>query len=426
MKKAAALPVLLLMLFVSGGYAEQETLLLQEAEKLALGHSHRLRAAAAEQKAFEERAYAQRAQLYPKLTLEGSYRYVTNIPEIAPAMPGASPVRLGDNPNYSIGPALSWTAWDFGGNENSYRSASAFAEAKKNDAGAVELQVLFGLRSAYFRVALSKEQVTLYSDALKLANSQYEDINLNVSAGTKSLADKLKSHQEVIGRTRQLRQAEADLEIALRDLSAAAGNDCSGVELESINSLLERFERYSGSKLNERHPALLSYMKSAESLEYSKRATGSLGLPKILVSAKTSLDYPNGPQLENINQNTFGAALSWPFFDSGASRSRSDELENAKQASLRRGEQALSDMRRDWDNTMSRLLSLKAQDELNKISVRETGQLAQITYKAYRTGSVSFIEVETANFKSLEARMQAAKTKVEILMNLAALAGMAE
>jgi len=95
-----------------------------------------------------------------------------------------------------------------------------------------------------FQVSLADEQVKLYTDALALANAQYEDIKINARAGTKSLSDELQSHQEVLTRMKQLRQAKADMATALLDLSAITGEEYKSAEFENMDSMLLRFEPY--------------------------------------------------------------------------------------------------------------------------------------------------------------------------------------
>lgn len=406
--------------------ASAAELSLADAEKSAAAYSPRLKAALHDKAAAENRAGAQKAQRYPKLFIDGSYRYVTSVQEITLPIAGFKPVKFGDNTSYSIGPAASWTAWDSGYTGNNYKSAEAAARAKSDEAEAVSRQVLFAARSAYFQVALAGEQAALYSDALKLAQVQYEDIKLNARAGTKSRADELQSHQEVLARMKQLRQAQADLVSALRDLSAVTGADCSDAKPESLDGLLARFEPYAASKLDENHPALRVYSDSADSAGFGRKAAGAGGLPKVQLTAKASVDYPNGNQLESYNQNTVGASLNWTFFEAGATGKREKDYDNTRSSALEKREQAVADMKRDWGKTMDQLDNLAEQRKLNEVSVSETEQLSQIIYKTYKTGSISFIEVENANFKALEAKIQSAKTKVQSLMYMAVLASMAQ
>lgn len=427
MKKMLKLVMLLGLMFPGVTYAEEAAALnLAQTEISAVDYSPKLKALRSEQSAYAERAGAQKTQLYPRLSLDGAYKYVTTVQEITLPIPNSKPVKFGDNSNYSVGPMASWTLWDFGVIRNSYKSAYAVSESKKAEAEAARRQVVFAARSAYFQIALAGEQVALYADALKLANAQYEDIKLNVKAGTKSRVDELHAHQEVLARTKQLRQAQADLKSALTDLTAVTGKDYGEVKLESMDAMLAKFEQYGRAKLNENHPALLAYRKVSESAEYAMRGAGSGRWPKIQLSAKSSLDYPNGTKTESYNQNTFGAALSWTLFEAGAVNNRVNESKDNAETAARRGDQALADFRRDWDKTMNQLANLNDQKALNETSVSETAQLAGIVYKTYKTGSISFIEVENANFKALEAKIQSARTKVQILMNLAVLANLAE
>ncbi|MFH1369192.1 MAG: TolC family protein [Elusimicrobiota bacterium] len=411
---------------ISAADAIQASLTLGDAEQSAENHSQRLKSLKYEQKAAEERSSYQKTLGYPKLALDGSYRYITSVQEITLPIPNSNPVKFGDNSNYSIGPLLTWTAWDSGGVFNAHKSATAAAEARKNEAEAMRRQVVFSARSAYFQLALAGEQVMLYADALKLSSAQYEDIRINVRAGTKSRADELKAHQEVLARMKQLRQTQADMASALSDLSALTGAEYAQPKLESLDSMLGRFEPYMDSKLDEKHPALEVFAKSAEASGYAAKSAGSGNWPKVQLSAKSSMDYPNGTKLESYNQNTFSATLNWALFEFGAVKNRVNESENAMSAGLQRRGQALSDFRRDWAKTMEQLSNLRDQKKMNEISVAETDELSKIIYKTYKSGSISFLEVENVNFKALEAKIQSARTKVQMLMNLAVIANLAE
>ena len=72
---------LMLMLFaaVPDASAAPASLSLSAVENAALEYSPRFRGAVSERKAYEERASTQRSFLYPRLTLDGSYRYVTEV-----------------------------------------------------------------------------------------------------------------------------------------------------------------------------------------------------------------------------------------------------------------------------------------------------------------------------------------------------------
>jgi len=423
---------------------------LAESEKNTMANSPQLKSLLFEQSAAEMRAQQLKTQYYPRLSFAGSYKYLTEIQEVVVPIRGFGGLQFGEHDNYSIGPQVDWTALDFGSRSSSYKSAYAAAEARKLQIKAAEGQLLLSARSAYFRVALAGEQVTLYADSLKLANAQYVDIKNNVHAGTRSLSDELSAHQEVLSRMKQLRQARADMASALRDLADITGQDylcdvsapldarASGpfpesvsgptsiVKLESIDSLLEKFEPYAKTKLNENHPGIKTYSKSAEAAGFARRGAEADKWPKLQLMARTSLEYPNGNQAVNYTQNALGATLNWTFFDSGLEGKRAAEQENESSSAGQLEKQAKSDYTRDWNKMMDQLANLEEQRKINDTAVSETARLAEITYKSYSAGSATYLEVEDANFKSLEAKIDSAFTKVQILQNLAVLASLSE
>ena len=453
MKNSLFTAAVLIMVASACVYCSDAPLLnlnLGECESNAKNNSPRLKSFFYEQSAAEMRAGELKTRYYPTLSFDGSYKYLSTIQEVIVPIRGLGTLQLGEHDNYSIGPQLEWTAWDFGSRSNSYKSAQAAAEAKKLQAHAAESQLLLSARSAYFRVALAGEQVTLYADSLKLANAQYNDIKINVHAGTRSLSDELSAHQEVLTRMKQLRQARADMASALRDLAGITGKDYSCdvsapldaraagalpepvsaptsiVKLESIDSLLDKFEPYAKTRLDENHPGIKTFSKSAESAGLAKRGVEADKWPRVQLLARSSLEYPNGNQATNYNQNALGATLNWTLFESGLTNKRAAEQENESRSAGELEKQARTDYSRDWNKTTDQIANLEEQRKINDIAVSESAQLADITYKSYNAGSATYIEVEDANFKSLEARIDSAATKVQILLNLAELASLSE
>jgi len=423
---------------------------LADSEKNAQNNSSRLKSLLYEQNAAGSRAEELRTQFYPRLSFDGTYKYLTAVQEILVPLPGVGALQFGDHNNYSVGPQLSWMAWDSGARNGSYRSAAAAAEAKSLLAEAARSQVLLSARASYFRVALAGEQVTLYADSLKLAEAQYADIQINVRAGTRSLSDELFAHQAVLARMKELRQARADMASALRDLAAITSQDfqcdvsapvdsrvtgpfpesvsspTAIVKIESIDSLLDKFEPLSKTKLNENLPGIKTYSKSAEAAVFARRGAGADKWPRLQLLARSSIEYPNGNQPVSYNQNAFGATLNWSLFESGLTNKREAEQESESNSALELEKQARSDYARDWDKITDQLANLEEQRKINEIAVSEAARLAEITYKSYTAGSATYLEVEDANFKSLEAKIESASTKVQILLNLAGLASLGE
>ncbi len=442
--------VLFLAAALSAGEIPVVELKLTESERGAINNSPRIKSAAADDEAYEKRAKSLSAQLYPKLVLEGNYQYFTNVSEIKIPIAGLGSIKLGDINNYTVGPSLYWTAWDHNALRNSYNSAREAADSRKMEKEVIERQVILAARSSFFQAGLAKDEVTLFSDALKLAQSEYNDIKINVRVGSKSRKDEISAHQEVLSKLKQLRQARAELSQALNELSAVTGvpygenillpmdssliNDLPKeiapptiyIGMEPTDSIIEIFNAYRSKKLWEDHPDIVQYEKLAQSARLlSKSATDGLW-PRFNINAKTYLQYPNGPILETITQNTVGVSLTWSIFEGNDSRSKAEENKFISESNEELKEQKKIDLKKDWQNIEAALANLDDQEALNEQSAAEAKDLADMTYKSYKIGSATFIEVEDANYKLLDAKIQLARTKFQKLVNLATLASLAQ
>jgi len=415
---------------------------LEAAEKAALNNSAALKALEQELAASRSRAESRWAQVWPRVTADASWKYLSEVPALSLA---GRTQTLGDNHNYSVGPALGWTLWDQGALREAWKSAQAAARAKGDERKAAGRQILLRARLAYFQAQLALEQVRLLADSLKLAQSQYRDIETRRKAGASSLIDSLSAHQEELHRRRLFRQARADLADALRDLFALTGEDPredislpfaaesgsglpEGSEPASVLVSLDGPERAAAAlksaalaQFDASHPAL---RQLAEAAEAGRRAAAGAraGLwPKLQLGAKTSLDYPNGPRLEYFNQNLVALSAAVPLFEFGRTRSEAEEQEHLARAALDRMDQLRQDRMRDWLKAKDRLLSLAAQAEIDRLCVRETNELSRRIYDSYQGGSSTFLEVQSANLRELEAKVQAARTDAQKLMQLALL-----
>lgn len=79
------------------------------------------------------------------------------------------------------------------------------------------------------------------------------------------------------------------------------------------------------------------------------------------------------------------------------------------------------DMRRDRDKAADQLSGLIAQQEINRQYVMQAEELARLVYSSYIAGRSTFLEVQTANTRALEAKIQSLRTDIQVLMQLAVL-----
>jgi outer membrane protein TolC len=128
--------------------------------------------------------------------------------------------------------------------------------------------------------------------------------------------------------------------------------------------------------------------------------------------------------LETINQNTFGANLSWSLFEGNGDRNRAASYHSQELSAQARREQISRSLFCDWAKAHDQLTALNRQRELAAQAASEADELAAIAYKSYRAGSLTYLELQNANYKVLEAKLQLARVQIQLLTTEAVLASL--
>ena len=416
---------------------------LDSAERAALEHSPLLKAAESDAAGAVAQADAQMALLAPRVALDGSYQYQTQVPRFS-FVPGAPPAQFGDHESWAVGPSVAYTLWDFGALSDAWRSQKALARSQEAQRDLVRRQVRLMTRLDYFQVQLALEQERSLADSLALAQAQYADISSRRRAGAVSRIDWLSAHQQVLARLRELRSAQADLGAALRTLFALTGQgqgaDLSApldarietapvglstataiVALDALDDVEQKLSGAAAAPLDEAHPQLLVYGGLAEAQRLAAAGTSAGLWPRVQAGFKSYYQYPNLPLLESVWQNTAVVAASMPLFELGRTRSVARGQRAQADASERRRDDARDSLERDWSKARDRYQALRDQEALDRQAVDETAEIARLRYASYREGASTILDVTAANVSAVQTRVEAARTKAQALIQLATL-----
>ncbi len=422
-------------------------LTLKAAEDSALESSDQYKSAKFSAEAARAAAAASGTLLYPRLSLEGSLRYSENVPTIAmpSAAGGARP--LGDNWNYSVGPSAYWTL-DGGvlryGRETARKRASALSFEAEN----ARRQSLLKARAAYFGLQLSLEKVYLIGENLGLSQAQLKDVELAARAGTRSRLDAIRARQETLARRRDLLRARADLASALRDFAFTTGIEIpqaeglpldarlAGGEYDGMSGLLVRAEPYeemfrrlspaADAGIGRSLPSVAALSETAAAQLDAAAGYGAERLPRLVLSARSSIDYPNGPNLYSFLQNSAGVALSLPLFENGRLEEKQRERRLGAAAASQMSGEAARAAASDYGKALDGYRALVEEQAINISALDAAAEAARLTYADYKAGGGTWLEVESANLKELQAKTVAASANTEILMRLALLDSLSE
>ena len=422
------------------------SLSMTQAEEAARGHALDVKAATEDAAAARDASDAQFAALIPRLSLDGYYRYQSEVPSFSVA-PGQPPRQFGDHRATSIGPALTWTLWDEGALYRTWKAQKAGAQSREETQRLAVLLATQSARMAYVQVQLAREKVRLLADSVALADARYSDVRKRLEAGAASRLDALGSHQEDIQRRKDFYAAQSDLAGALRALFALTGLgaelDVSRpvdvrvstplprglrpatvlVEFDPISHIpasLAAVDSSSGPSAD--HPAVASYARQAESLRLAAGAAAAGLWPKVQLAGSIAYQYPNGPVLEYVTQKTIGLSASLPLFDMRQTSRLSRSQEHLARAAEARQAFAAEGLSRDWDKAKAVLAALRDQQELDIEAVKGSEELARLSYLSYKAGRSSYLDVQTYDLAELQAKVNAAQTRAQILIQLAVLA----
>ncbi|OGR52180.1 MAG: hypothetical protein A2049_12800 [Elusimicrobia bacterium GWA2_62_23] len=434
--------IFIFLMLAGAAEAAEFRVTLKAAEEGALASDGQYKSARFAAGAAEAAAAAVSSLLYPRLSLEGSLRYNHVVSEISmpAALGGGRP--LGDNWNYSVGPSAYW-ALDTGALRYGRDAARRTAAGRSAEAEHARRQALLKARTVYFALQLALEKVYLIGENLQLSESQLKDIELGVKAGARSRLDGIRARQETLARRRDLLRARSDLSAALLDFSLATGvtvPEGEGLPLDArlagrayqpapgplvraepyeeiIGRLLPAAEAGPGKAL----PSVAAFSEASAAALAAASAYKAERLPRLTLGARSSLDYPNGPNLYSFVQNSASLSLNLPLFESGrlADRERESRL-NAQGAAERRDEAARA-ASAEHAKARAAYGALLEEQAINIEAVDDAAEAARLAYEAYKAGGGTWLDVESANLKALQARTTAATANAELLMRLARL-----
>ncbi|MFI5363764.1 MAG: TolC family protein, partial [Elusimicrobiota bacterium] len=332
----------------------------------------------------------------------------------------------------------------------SWRAEQAGALSSQERQRLIETQETEAARLAYIQVQLAREKVLLLADSVALADAQYADVEKRLRAGAASRIDSLSSHQEDLQRRKDFLSAQADLAGALRELlqltglgagldltrpvdarvstSAPAGlaEPTLRVALDSLAEIpapLAAAEAGTGPAQD--HPGVLVYQRQAESSRFSADSVSAGNWGTIQFSGGIAYEYPNFFLPEYVLQKTVGLTASIPLFEDRLTARRADDQKNLATAAERRRDLAAEQLARDWDKARAALAALRDQQTLDAAAVVESAELARLIYLAYQGGRRSYLDVQTYDLTALQAKVAAAQTRAQILIQLATLAQLA-
>lgn len=418
------------------------SLTLDEAADIAIENSHKIAAQHESAAAASEAAASAGTQRFPQISLQGQNRYISKIGQIT--IPGGTIMDVGTHNTWSVGPVLDWVAWDAGSIAKNAKSLRHTAYAQDYSTDATKRNVLLNARMAYFSVQLASEQLRLVADALDVARSQYQDVSERTSVGSQSRLDLVTAHQEVADRELDFENAISELASQVRALIAILALDQEAnpsfpastklagslksppvkpdflLNMDQAEESISRMRpRAEGTVEIPLHPEYQSAHENNNAAVFAYKSTTAKHWPKFTVQGKSTYDYPNFAEMSRVQQNTLTLGVSIPFIDWGMISKDARSKKHQANAALEQLKDTEIKLAKDLGETKDSIAVLRKARETSAVRVKDAVEAARLVFEEYIAGHVIFLEVQRANYRALQAKVDAARTDAQLLGQMA-------
>ncbi len=347
------------------------------------------------------------ASLFPSISADGSATRSKT-----PAR-GPTPASLGNS--FGAGLAASWEFDLWGRVRRSAEAGRATAEASAADLESVRLSLHATLAQTYFSLRVADTQLRLYDRivadfqrSLKITQNRYAQ-GVDTRADVAAAETQLKTAQaQAIDLSLQRAQLEHAIAILLGQPPAAfslAPADLT-VQPPAPPALIP-------SQQLERRPDIAAAERRLAA------ASAGIGLAKAgyfpVLSLSGSAGY-QGSQYQHLFSApnelwSIGAGAIMPLFDAGKTRAEVAQARGAYDVSLGTYRQTVLSAFQEVEDNLSAATLLASEAKVQGEAVAAARQSATITLNQYKAGTVSYIDVVTAQSTQLNAE----RTAVDLL-----------
>lgn len=326
------------------------------------------------------------------------------------------------------------------------QQARIMQEQNEAERLAIVNEILLEANEVYWEWVFAQQVVSIYEEALRLAEVRYDGVVVSVQQGYYSAVDTLESGIQVQTRQAALQEALVNLENAALELSnflwtadgipLEIGDGLRAPRIDELESTALRNEYLADMReiIRNQHPALMAYRLELDQLEVEQRLKREMLKPRLQVSYNflgNGFDfnaYQNGEDSGFRNlllQNyKWGVDFSFPLF---LRKERGDLELNAlkiQKTDFKRQQKQL-ELQNKLNTYYNLSNNLHTQIGLYEKMVRDYRNLLEAENERFRLGISSLFLINSREQKLIEAQKKLASLKTKYQKNLVAIRGVA-
>lgn len=323
----------------------------------------------------------------------------------------------------SSGLSSSLTLFDGGKNLSALRSARAGEEASEQDLARTRQSAVFTVTSNFVTLTNANEQLKVQEENLAALQSQQQQIEAFVKAGSRPIADLYQQQASVANAQLAVAQAQRAVELAKVDLIQTLQLDPIG-SYDFVSPAAS--DAAMGRTYNLDSLVALAYANRADLSAQSARveaagqevkAAAASKLPTVSLTGSYSTAYNSATDLSIANQldqrrgGGIGIGISIPLFDRGnasAAEQKAEIAQSNAQLALSQQKQTIAlDVRRaylDFTSAKQQLTAATAQ-------LAAAQKAVEATQARYKVGAATLVEVSQSQAQEVQAASAAATAR---------------
>lgn len=434
-RSALALVVGCFLLFAQGAFAQGASsspvlrLRLSDAIDMALKVSETVQQRENDVTAsYYKRKEAVSEQL-PHIEADAGYNYYPNVRSVSMAMAPGSPavsVALQKDFDFTTTVSLQQTLYAFGKIHHAINAATHGERASEWGWEAARRDISYTTAMAYMTVLLAQRVVSIAKGSYDNAVRTRSILDEKYEFGRIPRGDGIKSQADIAARKPVLKEAESDLDVAVRDLKRLTGVP-EEQEISLADALVSKFPKYdvegSLEQMFEVEPRLKLIEETITLNAETSKAEKAQYYPTVGMYASYSLfAESDDPYLANDrfqNLGNVGLSLSIPIWNGNKTWSRYKQALMQEANSKLELEKVNRDLVLELRNAISEYDSLLDTYPANVEAVRLAKESFDAQSDSFKTGSLTLTELNDAELQLTNNRLREALVLFNINQSIA-------
>jgi outer membrane protein len=300
---------------------------------------------------------------------------------------------------------------------NGVRVAEAVVRAGRETLRNIEQAVLLEAATAYVDVVRDQAIVKLREGNFEVLSRELKATRDRFSVGEVTRTDVAQAEARRAAALSALDRARSDLKSSRAAFERVIGYPPSTLrEQRPPNKLLPKSLPEAVDVTLKESPIIVSALYTEQAARHSVDQVWGELLPSIRVDASYQQRYDQSPAVDESESTTITGRLEVPLYEAGDVRARVRQAKHTHVSRMQQIEQARTEAKAATITAWSALTAARAQIEADQVQVSATGTALAGVREEERVGQRTLLDVLNAEQEALNAQVQLATTKRNLVV----------